>query len=125
VLFDQVAALVDGVQFVAGEPRCIQLHFAPDASVAQRSRVLEAWHESESERSWIATRHEAIAANWFGPVRPEVEPRIGDILVAARKGIAYYDSRAGTTAQAMIGQHGSWSPAELRVPLLRFGAYAA
>lgn len=125
VVFDQVPALVDGVQFIAGEPRCIQLHFAPDASVSQRSRVLEAWHESESERSWVATRHEAIAANWFGPVRHDVESRIGDILVAARKGIAYYDSRAGTTAQAMIGQHGSWSPAELRVPLLRFGAYAA
>jgi hypothetical protein len=24
----------------------------------------------------------------------------------------------------MIGQHGSWSPAELHVPLLRFGAFA-
>jgi hypothetical protein len=124
VLFDQDKSLIDGVQFVAGEPRCLQLHFAADASVSQRSRVLEAWHESESERSWVATRHEAIAANWFGPVRPDVESRIGDILVAARKGIAYYDSRAGTSAQAMIGQHGSWSPAEVRVPLLRFGAYA-
>ena len=24
----------------------------------------------------------------------------------------------------MIGQHGSWSPAEIRVPLVRFGAFA-
>jgi hypothetical protein len=54
-----------------------------------------------------------------------VAPRIGDVLVAARKAIAYYDSRDSTNSgRTMIGQHGSWSPAETRVPLLRFGAYA-
>jgi hypothetical protein len=126
VLIDSVPALVDGIRFVAGEPRCLQLHFEDDASPAHRARVVEHWRESESNRAWVATREEAIAAGWFGPVRPEVEPRIGDLLVAARKGIAYYDSRAASAqGRAMVGQHGSWSPAELRVPLLRFGAFAA
>jgi hypothetical protein len=120
VLVDRVPALVDGVRFVAGEPRALQLHLEPGADV---DRLLTAWRESEGERAWIATRDEAIAAGWFGVVSPEVLPRIGDILVAARKGIAYYDGRAGSSGRAMIGQHGSWSPAELRVPLLRFGAY--
>ncbi|MDQ1553616.1 MAG: hypothetical protein QOK46_694, partial [Microbacteriaceae bacterium] len=42
-----------------------------------------------------------------------------------RKNIAYYDSRANSQqARSMIGQHGSWSPEESNVPLLRFGAYA-
>jgi hypothetical protein len=125
VLFDTVPGLVEGVRFVAGEPRCLQLHFEPDATAAQRERIVSAWRASESDRAWVATRDEAIAADWFGPVRAEVLPRIGDLLIAARKNVAYYDSRAGVQGQSMIGQHGSWSPAELRVPLLRFGAFAA
>jgi len=88
--------------------------------------VVTRWRESESDRAWVATRAEAIAAGWFGEVAAEVEPRIGDLLVAARKNIAYYDRRtAKPAALGMIGQHGSWSPAELQIPLLRFGAFAS
>jgi hypothetical protein len=124
VLFDTVPALVDGVRFVAGDPRCLQLHFEPDLSENQRTALVDAWRTSESERSWIATRSEAIEAGWFGAVDPEVEPRIGDLLVAARKSIAYYDSRATNDhGRGMIGQHGSWSSSEVRVPLLRFGVF--
>ncbi|MCY7412749.1 MAG: alkaline phosphatase family protein [Salinibacterium sp.] len=125
VLIDSVAALVDGVKFVAGDPRCLQLHIESDASPAMRERLLDAWRSSESSRAWVLTRDEAIQAGWFGEVHNEVRPRIGDIVVAARKNIAYYDSRdTASTARSMIGQHGSWSDAETKVPLLRFGAFA-
>ncbi|CAN5365185.1 alkaline phosphatase family protein [soil metagenome] len=124
IRFDESPALVDGVRFVAGEPRCLQLHFEPDASASVRDRTVEAWRAAESGRSWVATRDEAVAADWFGPVRAGVGERIGDLLVAARKNVAYYDSRAGTHGTSMIGQHGSWSPAETRVPVLRYGAFA-
>ncbi|MCU1507987.1 MAG: hypothetical protein JWQ12_252 [Glaciihabitans sp.] len=125
VVFDTEPGLVEGVRHIAGEPRCLQLYFEPDLSENARNTLVERWRESESSRSWVATRSEAIAANWFGPVRPHVAPRIGDLLVAARKAIAYYDSSpASLRGRSMIGQHGSWSPAEVRVPLLRFGAFA-
>jgi len=124
VLFDTSPELVDGIRFVAGEPRCLQLHFEPDASPALRERTVAAWRESEGARSWIATRDEAIAAGWFGEVRDEVAPRIGDLLIAARKGIAYYDGRSLGTGHRMVGYHGSFSPAEVQVPLLRLGAFA-
>ena len=125
VLFDSVAALVDGLSFVAGDPRCLQLHIESDASAAVRERLLDAWRVSESSRAWVVSRDEAITAGWFGDVDNAVRPRIGDIVVAARKNIAYYDSRdTVSTAQSMIGQHGSWSAAETRIPLLRFGAFA-
>jgi len=124
VLFDTVPALVDGVRLVAGDPRCLQLHFEPDLGEKQRTALVDAWRASESERSWIASRSEAIEAGWFGAVDADVEPRIGDLLVAARKSIAYYDSRASNDhGRGMIGQHGSWSSSEVRVPLLRFGAF--
>lgn len=125
VFIDAVPGLLDGVRFVAGDPRCLQLHFEPGLPAAEREGIVRRWREAESFRAWVATREEAIAANWFGTVSAEVEPRIGDLLVAARKGIAYYDSRIPPThGQPMIGQHGSFSADEVRVPLLGFGAFA-
>jgi hypothetical protein len=125
ILIDTAPELLRGVRFVAGEPRCLQLTFSDELDDAARESLAQSWRDAESERSWVATRDEAIAAGWFGAVADEVKPRIGDLLVAARKNIAYYDARsASTTSMAMIGQHGSWSPAELQVPLLRFGAFA-
>ena len=125
VLIDSDPSLVDGVRFVAGDPRCLQLHFEPGLSDDTRERLVDRWRAAESGRAWIATRDEAIDANWFGEVRDEVRPRIGDLLIAARKNIAYYDTRtASSHARAMVGQHGSFSQAEVRVPLLRFGGFA-
>ncbi len=126
VLFDQSPGLVDGIRFVAGEPRCLQLHFEPDASESTRAATIEHWREAEGQRSWIVNRDEAIDAGWFGPsVATEVVPRIGDIIVATRKRIAYYDSRvANQSGRNMVGQHGSISSAETAIPLLRFGAFA-
>ena len=122
VLFDAVPELVAGVRYVAGEPRLLHLHVEAGVDAAALATT---WRDSEGDRAWIATRAEAIDAGWFGPVLPVVAPRIGDVLVAARKAVAYYDSRDVTAhGRTMIGQHGSWSPAETRVPLLRFGAYA-
>jgi hypothetical protein len=112
--------LLDGVREVAGEPRCLQLHLGagtdPDA-VAARLR------DGLGSRAWVATRTEAIEAGWFGFVDPEVLPRIGDVMVAARRNFAFY-AQADDTARQMIGQHGSLTPEELTIPLLRFGAFA-
>ena len=125
VMIDRDTDLTDGLRFVAGDPRCLQLHFEPDLSVAARETLTERWRSSESERAWVATRAEAIDANWFGEVSDIVAPRIGDLLIAARKNIAYYDGRtASAHSRAMIGQHGSFTAAEVQVPLLRFGAFA-
>lgn len=126
VLIDSAPALLDGIRFVAGEPRCLQLHFEPDLSATLRAALVDQWRAAESDRSWVLTRDEFVQSGWLGAVRPDVAPRIGDIIVAARKSIAYYDSRtASPHARAMIGQHGSATQPELRVPLLRFGAFAA
>lgn len=126
VVFDDDPQLIDGIRHIAGDPRCLHLHFEPDASELQRARALDAWRASESTRSWVFTRAELIASGWLGAVDPAVEGRIGDVIVAARKGIAYYDGRTATAhSRAMIGQHGSFSADELRVPLLRFGAFAS
>jgi hypothetical protein len=124
VLFDRDPALVEGVRHVAGDPRCLQLHLEPGSAADDVARLLSAWREAEGRRAWIVDRDEAIASGWFGDVQPEVRDRIGDVLVAARGLIAYYDSRDPNPGpRRMIGQHGSLTPEELLVPLVRLGAY--
>lgn len=109
-----------GVRHVAGEPRCLQLHLEPDAA---SDEVAELWRATEGRRAWVATRDEAVAAGWFGEVDPEVLPRIGDVLVAARSDHAYY-ADPDDRGRSMIGQHGSLTPEEMAVPLLRYGVFA-
>ena len=71
------------------------------------------------------SRDEAIEAGLFGAVDAGGPRRIGDVLVAARGGVAYYDDRlADKAAQRMVGQHGSLTDEERTVPLIRLGAFA-
>ena len=121
VLFDTVPALVAGVRHIGGDPRCLQLYTETGVDA---DALAEAWRAVEGERAWIFTRAEAVAAGLFGTVRPEALDRIGDVIVAARKLVAYYDSREpNQSARSMIGQHGSLTDEELRVPVIRLGAY--
>ena len=122
VLLGEGDPLLDGVRLIAGEPRMLHLYAEP----GEAADVLARWREAESARSWVLSRDEAVAAGLFGEhVDVEVLPRIGDVLVAARADIVYYDDRVDDKkAQRMIGQHGSLTDAECIVPLIRLGAYA-
>jgi hypothetical protein len=125
VFIDASPELLEGVRHVGGEPRCLGLYFEPGLAEPERAELVARWREAESARAWVLTRDEAIEAGLFGDVDDEVRPRIADLLVAARAGIAYYDRREpDRKAERMIGQHGSMTDEESRVPLLRFGAYA-
>ncbi len=122
VLLAEGDALTEGVRHIGGEPRMLHLYAEADAA----GHVLASWRAAEGHRSWVLSRDEAIGAGLFGPlVDDEVSHRIGDVLVAARAGIAYYDDRvADKGPQRMIGQHGSLTDEERVVPLLRLGAFA-
>ncbi|MCR2811842.1 alkaline phosphatase family protein [Microbacterium sp. zg.Y1090] len=122
LLLQEGDGLVDDVRVIAGEPRMLHLYAEPGRADA----VLAAWQAAESGRSWVMGRDDAVQAGLFGPTDSEVLPRIGDVLVAARAGVAYYDDRvADKGSQRMVGQHGSLTAEERIVPLIRLGAYAA
>lgn len=122
LLLEDRDGLVDGVRLIGGEPRMLHLYAEPGLE----DDVLTRWRESESARSWVLSREEAVDAGLFGPaVASDVRPRIGDVLVAARAGVAYYDDRLDDKGpQRMIGQHGSLTHEERTVPLVRLGAFA-
>ncbi|UNK47632.1 alkaline phosphatase family protein [Arthrobacter sulfonylureivorans] len=116
-------ALVAGVRHTAGEPRLVHLYFEPDATAAHREQTTAAWRATYGNQAWIITREEAINRGFFGQVDPRVLPRIGDVMVAAREPVAFYDTRrVPETAMSVVGQHGSLTKAEREVPLLTLAA---
>ncbi|MGI9824553.1 alkaline phosphatase family protein [Agromyces sp. Marseille-Q5079] len=124
VFIDAKADLVEGVRHVGGEPRFLSLYLEPGLGAEDRGALLARWRAAEEHRAWVMSRDEAIDVGVYGAVADEVRPRIGDILVAARAGIAYYDRREpNRQAELMIGQHGSLTDDETRVPLIRGGVF--
>jgi hypothetical protein len=116
-------ALVEGVRHTAGEPRMVHLYLENGVGKDVRDRLLASWRARFGDRVWAFTREDAVAAGLFGEVRPAVEGRIGDVMVAARDALALYDTRRlRPTAMEVVGQHGSLTKAEREVPLLCFRA---
>ena len=116
VLVDEIDGLLDGVRHLAGEPRCLQVHVEEGVDPEE---LAARWRVGLRGSADVLTRVEAVTAGWFGRVEPEVAPRIGDVLVAARRRVAFYDGRSAV-GRGMVGQHGAWTTAERMVPLLRF-----
>jgi hypothetical protein len=107
--------LREGVRLIAGEPRARYVYARPGAE----SDVLAAWGEVLGDRMWIVSREQAIGDGWFGPGVPDrVRPRIGDVIAAAREPVAVVQRESDGLMAALIGHHGSLTPAEQLVPLL-------
>ncbi|WP_434619376.1 alkaline phosphatase family protein [Arthrobacter sp. A5] len=112
--------LVEQVRHTAGEPRMVHLYLEPDAGEGALERLVAAWLKRYGKQAWVLTREQAVQAGYFGPVRPEVSGRIGDVLIAAREPVAFFDlRRVRSSAMDVVGQHGSLTKAEREVPLLR------
>lgn len=106
----RVPELVRGVDLISGEPRAMHLHTSDPG-------VLSRWRDHLGERAWVLPHDEAL------PLYPGLEPRfervIGDVVVFMRGRTVVVDSRTQTPASmALIGVHGSLTPAEMLVPLL-------
>jgi hypothetical protein len=112
---DACEPMLDGVDAIGGEPRARHVYAADGAADA----VLAAWRETLGQRAWVGSRDEAIAAGWFGDrVSDDARFRIGDVVAAARGTAGIMRRTAEPLLSALIGQHGSLTAAEQRVPLL-------
>ena len=111
--------LAAGVRHVGGEARSLQLYCQPGAA----EDVLATWRERVDARAWVLSRDEAVRHCLFGAVSEQVLPRIGEVIVAMRDNFAIVDSRTARPALlALLGLHGSLTPAEMAVPLLQVPA---
>jgi hypothetical protein len=112
---DQCATLADGVKDIGGEARARHVYVADGAEVD----VLAAWRDTLGDRAWVVSREQAIDAGWFGArIADDVRARIGDVVAAARGSAAMVRRTVEPIESALIGQHGSLTTAEQRIPLL-------
>ncbi|EFQ84195.1 type I phosphodiesterase / nucleotide pyrophosphatase [Aeromicrobium marinum DSM 15272] len=102
--------LLDDVDLLAGEARFRHVYTRQPEAVAER------WRAELGDRVLVRRREDA--GDWFGPVRPEVSGRIGDVVVAALDDFAVFSSREFALEMMMAGFHGSVTEAELRIPLV-------
>ncbi|QEN14257.1 alkaline phosphatase family protein [Mycolicibacterium sp. ELW1] len=112
---DAATDLLDGVAAIGGEARARHVYVRDGAG----ADVLTTWRETLAEHAWVVTRDEAITAGWFGDaVDDRARARIGDVVAATRDRAALVRRTAEPMESALIGQHGSLTSAEQRVPLL-------
>jgi hypothetical protein len=111
LLIEDDPRLMDSVTVITGEPRARLVYVRHGA----RADVAAVWRSVLGERADVLTRDEVIARDLIGPVDPLLEGRLGDLLVLAR-GDAALASRVDPRVSALVGQHGSWTAEETRVP---------
>jgi hypothetical protein len=112
---DDCGPLTEGVRDIGGEARARHVYVVDGAG----DDVLAAWRETLGDRAWVVTGEQAIDAGWFGArIADHVRPRIGDVVAAARGSAAMVRRTVEPIESALLGQHGSLTTAEQRIPLL-------
>lgn len=115
---DQVE--LEGLVNVGGDPRVLFLYFDRTPSESVREKIQKFLGKS----AYVATQTELVQAGWFGEVKEFSFQRMPQLFViATSKSAFYHRDFAKRKSLEMIGQHGSVSPEELSVPLLRFAGY--
>ncbi len=115
---DAVPGLRDGVGLLGGEPRARHVYCRAGAA----GDVLATWRTLLGGRAWVVSREQAVADGWFGPVDDRCAARIGDVIAAPSGSWAIVATKAEPHESALIGMHGSLTPADQLVPLLTLSA---
>jgi len=105
-------------QFYGGDTR---VGFVYLDDVSSIPKVVESL-ESVSYAFDAVTTQSAIEAGWFGEVGREATSRLPELLLLAKGNYTLYHSKYFKPRSfEMISHHGALSPAETRIPLIRFG----
>ena len=101
----------------SGEGRFRWLHARPGAA----DDLYKAAEELHGDEAWVRTRRQLVDGGVFGgPLAPEVEARLGDVALLARRPVAFLDP-ADTGETRLAARHGSLTADEMWVPLLAWG----
>lgn len=81
--------------------------------------LTEAAGDLLGDRAWVFGRDQLVHEGWLGPEPPagDVLSRLGDVVLAARGGVAFVDP-THTLEMKLVAGHGSLTPDEMLVPLL-------
>ncbi|MFC6955050.1 alkaline phosphatase family protein [Halorubellus litoreus] len=112
--------VVDGLErfsdgspvYLSGGPRSVELHVRDDATAAVR-RVLE-----NDVGAFVLDGEDALAQDLYGdgPLSPETERRVGDLVVLHPELGVYCAVGAAAKSLRFVGMHGGLHPDEMLVP---------
>lgn len=111
---DEYPELRSGVHLLGGEARFRHLYCRSGAI----DDVLAAWRGLLGDRAEVLSRDAAIDRGWFGTVVPQVRPRLGDVVVAARGDTALISMADFPYENMLVGFHGSLTAVEMEIPIL-------
>jgi predicted AlkP superfamily pyrophosphatase or phosphodiesterase len=102
------------VDMMAGDGRFRYLY----ARRGGARELLEAARDAMGDRAWVFSRRELLDDGWLGEGATGTVPgRVGDVVLAARDGVAFVDPALPNETKLRSG-HGSITPAEMYVPLV-------
>jgi predicted AlkP superfamily pyrophosphatase or phosphodiesterase len=105
-------------QFYGGDTRAGFVYLDDSSSVPEVIQNLEPYSYAFD----AVPTPEAIRLGLFGPIGPQAQARLPELLLLAKGNYTMYHSKYFKPRSfEMIAHHGSLSPAETRVPILRFG----
>lgn len=106
---------------VGGDPRVYFLYFKTEPSDSHLEQ-LQNWL---GKSVVVARKQTVIDAGWFGSVSELAASRMPEVfLISVAEVAIYHREFANPKSFTMVGQHGSISPEELNVPLLRFASFS-
>lgn len=112
----QEPKLCEGVRAIGGEPRNVMV-YAKDGVDPQL--IAQRYHERLGDLAWVRTKQEALDSALFGPVRDDVVPMLGDVIVSAAGEATLVDSRIQQDkATRLPGVHGSQTMQEMDIPCI-------
>lgn len=116
---------VEGIRFVGGDPRVNFVYFSertPSGAILEAKISLQKFVGNDA---YVCTPEELISAGWYTSVNVEARDLMPDLFVISKTRVAlYHRAFAKQKSLQMIGQHGSFSIDEVKVPMLKFGAFA-
>jgi predicted AlkP superfamily pyrophosphatase or phosphodiesterase len=124
IYLDQFKEQLSGLSAVGGDPRVLFLYFEGLGSDEIKIRATQL-NEALGGAVSVHTKDELVRSGWYGEVSSDASERMPELfLITIGTWALYHRDFAKPKSLNMIGQHGSISPEELTVPLLRFGAFA-
>jgi hypothetical protein len=123
IYLDECQALRERFQSVCGDPRAAFIYLKDSDDLQLATMELESFLRG---RAVAVTPQQLVQQGYWMPSILEDDDLIPDLVAISIDEVAiFHRNFAKTNSLKMVGHHGAVSLAEVKVPLMRFGAYSS
>ena len=121
VYLDEFQWFTDSVVSSAGDPRCNFIYLRDGGAAEALERSLK---EEFGTLAYICTHQELLDSGWVASGPAVIADYVPDFYLIWQKDFVGYDRRTAKPHHLkLIGQHGSITDRETRIPLVKFGSF--